>query len=131
MKEQLRTEAEKVRTFRTVKIKDRLPDFGQRILFLDENYDKEFMSEYLPNQEIEIKKGSFIEIKDCPEAIAFIKGNFTHWFEEVDNAMLDFHAQQLEKPVERLKSIIEACPKGIFKTELSKVLKELEITQTL
>lgn len=44
------------RIFRTVKIKDRLPDFGKRILFLNENYHKEFMSEYLPNQEIEIKK---------------------------------------------------------------------------
>lgn len=71
------------RIFRTVKIKDRLPDFGKRILFLNENYHKEFMSEYLPNQEIEIKKGKFIEIKDCPEALAFIKGNFTHWLEEI------------------------------------------------
>ncbi len=75
----------KERIFRTVKVKDRLPDFGKRILFLDENYDKEFMSEYLPNQEIEIKKGSFIEIKDCPEALSFIKNNFTHWLEEIKN----------------------------------------------
>ncbi len=73
------------RLFRTVKIKDRLPDFGKRILFLNENYDKEFMSEYLPSQEIEIKKGSFIQIKDCPEALSFIKNNFTHWLEEIKN----------------------------------------------
>jgi len=26
------------RIFKTVRIKDRLPDFGQRILFLNENY---------------------------------------------------------------------------------------------
>lgn len=70
------------RTFRTVKIKDRLPDFGKRILFLNENYKGEFMSEYLLDQEIEIKKGKFIQIKDCPIALQFIKDGFTDWLEE-------------------------------------------------
>jgi len=43
--------------------------------------------------------------------------------------LLDFHAQQ-SKPnteaIDRLKSIIEACPKGILKRELGKVLKDLQ-----
>ena len=45
-------------------------------------------------------------------------------------SMLDFHAQQSKdntEAIDRLKSIIEACPKGILKRELSKVLKDLQI----
>lgn len=67
--------------FRLVNIKDRLPDFGERILFLDENYKGKFMSEYIPNEQIEIKKGKFICIKDSKIATDFISGNFTHWLE--------------------------------------------------
>ena len=74
---------EKEKTFRTVAIKDRLPNFGERILFLDEGYKGKFMSEYIPNEKIEIKKGKFIEIKDCKTATDFLLGNFTHWLEEV------------------------------------------------
>jgi hypothetical protein len=69
--------------FRMVNIKDRLPNFGERILFLDEGYKGKFMSEYVPNEEIEIKKGKFIEIKDCKIATDFILGNFTHWLERI------------------------------------------------
>lgn len=52
-----------------------------------------------------------------------------------ENAIImlaDFHAQQLEKPVERLKSIIEACPKGsFFRRELSKVLTSFKESKQL
>ncbi len=71
------------RIFRTVKIKDRLPDFNKRIIFLDEHYDKEFMMEYTPDQQIPMKKGKFIEIKDSPIAIEFIKNNFNCWLEDI------------------------------------------------
>jgi len=71
------------RTFRTVKVKDRLPDLGKRVLFLDENYKGEFMAEYLPDEKIEIKKGKFIEIKDCKTATDFLINNFTCWLEEI------------------------------------------------
>ena len=71
------------RTFKTVKIKDRLPNFGARILFLNENYQGEMMSEYDPHEQIPLKKGKFIEVMDSPEAIKFITGNFTHWLEEI------------------------------------------------
>lgn len=71
------------RIFKTVKIKDRLPDFGQRILFLDENYKGEYMSEYDPTQRIPIKKGTFIELQNYPKAIEIVKGQFTHWLEEI------------------------------------------------
>jgi len=71
------------RTFRTVKIKDRLPDLGKKVLFLDENYKGEFMAEYLPDEKIEIKKGKFIEIKDCKTATDFLINNFTSWLEEI------------------------------------------------
>jgi hypothetical protein len=61
-----------------------------------------------------------------------LDGNDDSFLDRIVNAMQDFHAQQLEKPVERLKAIAEACPKGsFFRKELSKVLKELETTQTL
>jgi len=71
------------RYFRTVKVSERLPDFGKRILFLNANYKGEFMSEYIPNEQIPLKKGKFIELKDSSTAIGFIKGNFTHWLEEI------------------------------------------------
>lgn len=69
--------------FRIVRIKDRLPNFGERILFLDEGYKGKFMSEYIPGEKIEIKKGKFIEIKDCKTATDFLLGNFTHWLERI------------------------------------------------
>tara|TARA_R110002012_G_scaffold26357_1_gene85764 strand:+ start:62 stop:286 length:225 start_codon:yes stop_codon:yes gene_type:complete len=71
------------KTFRMVSIKDRMPDFKKRILFTDESYESGFKSEYIPSQKIEKKKGKFIELKDCPEAIAIIKNSFTHWLEEI------------------------------------------------
>lgn len=72
-------------------------------------------------------------IRTEAESILIKTYAFPKWQEKIIvDTMLDFHAQQLEKPVERLKSIIEACPKGsFFRKELSKVLKELETTQTL
>ncbi len=69
--------------FRTVKIKDRLPDFGERVLFLDEGYKGTFMAEYDPDETIPLKKGKFIEMKDCDIAQAFLKSNFTHWLERI------------------------------------------------
>ena len=73
------------RTFRTVSVKERMPDFRERILFTKENYEGGFMSEYQPNQEIEIKKGKFILMKDCPRAIELLKHSFSHWLEEIES----------------------------------------------
>lgn len=72
------------RIFRTVKISDRLPDLGKRVMFLDENYKGEMMHEYNPKEKVEIKKNKFIEIKDCHFATDYLKNNYTHWLEEVD-----------------------------------------------
>ena len=72
-------------TFRMVSIKDRKPNLGQRILFIDNGYKDTFMTEYLPHEKIEIKKGKFIEIQDCKTATDFILGNFTHWLEPIKN----------------------------------------------
>lgn len=71
------------RIFRTVSIKDRLPDFGQRILFLNENYLGEYMFEYDPTGRITIKKGTFIEMQNSPRAIEIIKSEYTHWLQEI------------------------------------------------
>ena len=71
------------RLFRTVKIKDRLPDFGKRILFLNENYKGEYMFEYDPTGRIPMKKGTFIEMQNSPRCIEIIKGEYTDWLEEV------------------------------------------------
>lgn len=71
-------------TFRLVSIKDRLPNLGKRVLFLDENYKGTFMSEYLPDEKIPLKKGKFIEIKDCKIAQDYLLSNFTHWLERVE-----------------------------------------------
>lgn len=72
------------RIFRTVKISDRLPDMGKRVMFIDENYKGEMMHEYNPKEKVEIKKNKFIEIKDCHFATDYLKNNYTHWLEEVD-----------------------------------------------
>lgn len=72
-------------TFRLVKIKNRLPNFGERILFLDENYKDKFMAECLPNETIPLKKGKFIEMKDCKTAQEYLLNNFTHWLERIEN----------------------------------------------
>jgi hypothetical protein len=71
------------RLFRTVKIKDRLPDMGKRVMFLNENYQREFMVDYHPNEKIEIKKNKFIEIMDCHFVTDYLKNNYTHWLEEI------------------------------------------------
>jgi len=68
--------------FIMVSMKDRMPNFKDRVLFTNEKYDGGFKSEYLPDQKIETKKGKFIEIKDCPRALEIIKNSFTHWLEE-------------------------------------------------
>mgnify|MGYP006352972015 CR=1 FL=1 len=51
--------------------------------------------------------------------------------EEIAKEILDFHAQQSKdntEAIDRLKSIIEACPRGsFFRLELNKVLKDLQI----
>jgi hypothetical protein len=74
---------EKVRTFKTVKISDRLPDFGKRVIFLDQRYKGEYMLEYDPHEKIEIKKGKFIEMMECHFVTDYLKNNFTCWLEEV------------------------------------------------
>jgi len=72
------------RHFKTIRVSDRLPDLGKRILFLNQNYTGEFMTEYVPEEKIEIKKGKFIEIKDCKIATDYLLKNFTHWLEEIN-----------------------------------------------
>lgn len=71
------------RLFRTVKIKDRLPDMRQRVMFLDENYKDEYMLQYNPKEKIEIKKDKFIEIQECHFVTDYLTNNFTHWLEEI------------------------------------------------
>ncbi len=71
-------------TFRLVNIKERLPNLNERILFLDEGYKGKFMAEYLPDEKIEIKKGKFIEIKDCKIATDYLLNNFTHFLERIN-----------------------------------------------
>ena len=73
------------RTFRTVSVKDRMPDFRERILFTKENYEGGFVSEYQPMQEIEIKKGKFILMKDFPGAIDLLRHSFSYWLEEIES----------------------------------------------
>jgi hypothetical protein len=72
------------RIFRTVKISDRLPNMGKRVMFLDENYQGEFMQDYHPNEKVEIKKNKFIEMMECHFVTDYLKNNYTHWLEEVD-----------------------------------------------
>jgi hypothetical protein len=36
-------------------------------------------------EEIEIKKGKFIQIKDCKIATNYLLNNFTHWLERYEN----------------------------------------------
>lgn len=67
--------------FRMVNIKERLPNLNDRILFIDNGYKGKFMSEYLPHELIEIKKGKFIEMRNCKIATDFLFSNFTHWLE--------------------------------------------------
>lgn len=69
--------------YRKINIKERLPNLGKRILFLDEGYKGKFMAEYTPNEPIEIKKGKFIEIKDCHLVTNYLLNNYTHWLEEI------------------------------------------------
>ena len=70
------------RLFRTIKIKDRLPDMGKRVMFLNENYQGEFMQDYHPNEKIEIKKNKWIEMQECHFVTDYLQNNFTHWLEE-------------------------------------------------
>jgi hypothetical protein len=72
------------RTFRTVKISDRLPDMTKRVMFIDENYKDGMMHDYNPKEIVEIKKGKFIEIMHCHFVTDYLKNNFTHWLEEVN-----------------------------------------------
>ena len=61
-------------------------------------------------------------------------GNMGFWddsdLSKISNRLTpDFHAQQSKdntEAIDRLKTIIEACPRGILKRELGKVLKDLQ-----
>ncbi len=65
-----------------VSVKDRLPNMGERVLFLDNGYKGTYMAEYLPHEKIELKKGKFIEMMNCKTATDFLLGNYTHWLEK-------------------------------------------------
>ncbi len=73
--------------FKAIKIKDRLPDFNQRIFFFDSKYGQGFgiesghITEYNPNEKIEVRKGQMIEFKDCKLCIDNILQNFDYWLE--------------------------------------------------
>lgn len=72
------------RLFRLVDIKQRKPNMGERVLFLDEKYKGGYMKEYLPNEEIEIKRGIFVEIGTVKQITDYLQNNYTHWLEEVN-----------------------------------------------
>ena len=76
------------RFFRTIKISERLPDMGKRVMFLNENYQGEFMIEYHAKETIEIKKNKFIQMMDCHFVTDFLQKNYTHWLEEITLAEL-------------------------------------------
>jgi hypothetical protein len=71
------------RLFKTVKISDRLPNMGQRVMFLDVNYDGEIMHNYNPSERVEIKKDKFIQLMECHYITDYLKKNYTHWLEEI------------------------------------------------
>lgn len=62
------------------KTKDRLPDFGQRAFFLDSNYQDGMIKEFLLEDRIELKKGSFILMKDCEFIKKYLIENYDYWF---------------------------------------------------
>lgn len=62
------------------KTKDSLPDFGRRVFFLDSQYKGGMVKEYLPEERIELKKGKFIEMKDCEFVKKYLIENFDYWF---------------------------------------------------
>ena len=43
----------------------------------------EYMFEYDPTQRIPMKKGTFIELQNSSRAIELVKGEFTHWLQEI------------------------------------------------
>ena len=47
--------------FMPVKLSDRKPDFTKRIFFYNSRTEDGFISEYIPNQEIEMKKGKLVK----------------------------------------------------------------------
>lgn len=71
--------------FEAVKTKDRLPDMGKRVFFFNSPYRNHegFIKEYDPNEQIEIRKGKFIEIKDCEIAKQYLINNFDYWLEKI------------------------------------------------
>lgn len=70
--------------FRTVPIKERLPNLGQRVMFLDTLYERGFMVDYNPTEKIEIKKGKYIEMMECHFVTDYLIKNYSHWLEEIE-----------------------------------------------
>lgn len=71
--------------FRAIKTKERLPNFNKRVFFFNESYNnyKGFIKEYEPSEKIPLKKGAFIEIKDCEMAKQYLINNFEFWLEKI------------------------------------------------
>lgn len=63
------------------KVKDKMPNFGQRVFFFSSTYEGGFISEYQPTEQIPMKKGKFVEIKDCPQALEILKSTYNCWIE--------------------------------------------------
>lgn len=72
--------------FKSVKTKERLPDMNQRAFFFNASYNnyQGFIKEYDPNETIPMRKGAFIEIKDCEIAKQYILNNFEYWLEQIE-----------------------------------------------
>ena len=67
--------------YKPVKLSERKPDFTKRIFLYNSTTKDGVISEYIPNQQIEMKKGRLKYLKGIPEAIEIIISSYTHWLE--------------------------------------------------
>lgn len=63
------------------KVKDKMSDFGQRVFFFCSTYKGGFISEYDPKEQIQMKKGKFVEMQNCEEAKRILISTFDCWIE--------------------------------------------------
>jgi len=132
MKEQLRTEAENFLS----KADNYTSYDGMIQLLLDFNAQQSKDKRYTIKDALEFMKYGFEYHRDSMnDNIDVPNGNkLQHlvWYDKELDAETVIKESQQSKPnaeaIDRLKSIIEACPKGsFFRKELSKVLKDLQI----
>ncbi len=70
--------------FVPIKLTDRLPDFTQRIFFYNSSTEGGYTSEYIPNTEIEVKRGKMKQFKDVQKVKEIIISSNTHWLEPTE-----------------------------------------------